>query len=213
MLFLRNSCEKEQVFPSYRLGRNITMKKLKRTFCICFITLSVIFLAAIDFENQVHADDHFMEALAIIKFDPKVEAQNFLLPDLNGNQVSLADQHGKIVFLNFWATWCPPCRAEMPSMEKLYTKFKGNDFTILAVNLGESEGQVKAFKESFKLNFPILLDADSSIGMIYGAISVPTTYLIDRNGYIIGGALGARDWASEEAFELINSLLKNSPES
>jgi len=213
MLLLRNSCENEQVSPSYRLGRNITMKKFKRIFCICFITLGVFFLAAVDFESQVHADDHFMQALAIIKFDPKIEAQNFLLPDLNGHKVSLAEQHGKIVFLNFWATWCPPCRAEMPSMEKLHTKFKGNDFTILAVNLGESEAQVRAFKESFKLNFPILLDADSSTGMIYGAISVPTTYLIDRNGYIIGGALGPRDWASEEAFGLINSLLKNSPES
>jgi thiol-disulfide isomerase/thioredoxin len=186
---------------------------MKKLISIFFSTLSLFFLTAIILANQARADSHFMEALAIIKFDPKIEAQNFLLPDLNGNQVSLADQHGKVVFLNFWATWCPPCRAEMPSMEKLYTKFKGNDFTILAVNMGESEGQVKAFKESFKLNFPILLDADSSTGMIYGAISVPTTYLIDRNGYIIGGALGPRDWAGEEAFGLINSLLKNSSES
>lgn len=189
------------------------MKELKRIFCIRFITLSMFFLAAFYFGGQVYADDHFMQALAIIKFDPKIEAQNFVLPDLNGTQVSLADQHGKVVFLNFWATWCPPCRAEMPSMEKLYTKFKDNDFTILAVNLGENEAQVRAFKESFKLNFPILLDADSSTGMIYGAISVPTTYLIDRDGHIIGGALGPRDWAGEDAFGLINSLLKSAPES
>ena len=168
------------------------MKKLKRIFCICFIPLSGFFLAAFYFEGQVYADDHFMQALAIIKFDPKIAAQNFALPDLNGTQVSLADQRGKVVFFFFWATWCPPCRAEMPSMEKLYTRFKDNDFTILAVNLGENEAQVRAFKESFKLNFPILLDADSSTGMIYGAISVPTTYLIDRDGRIIGGALGRR---------------------
>ena len=98
-------------------------------------------------------------------------------------------------------------------MEKLYNKFKNSDFAILAVNLGEGKEQVKAFKELYSLNFPILLDADSSVGSIYGAISIPTSYLIDRDGYMIGGALGPRDWASEEAFELVNSLLKKSPES
>jgi thiol-disulfide isomerase/thioredoxin len=189
------------------------MKKLERFFDIFFIALSLFFWAAIILGEPVHAGDHFMETMAIVRFDPKIEAQNFILPDLNGSKVSLADHRGKIVFLNFWATWCPPCRAEMPSMEKLYSKFKDNDFTILAVNLGENEKQVRAFKESYKLNFPILLDADSSLGSIYGAISIPTTYLIDREGYIMGGALGPRDWASREAFDLINSLLKKSPES
>ena len=189
------------------------MKKLERIFFIFFITLSVFFLAAINFEDQVRADDHFMEAMAIVRFDPKIETQNFLLSDLNGNKVSLADHRGKIVFLNFWASWCLPCRAEMPSMEKLYNKFKNNDFTILAVNMGENERQVRAFKESYKLNFPILLNADSSVGSIYGVISIPTSYLIDRDGYILGGALGPREWASKEAYELINSLLKKSPES
>jgi peroxiredoxin len=189
------------------------MKTLVRLFCFFFITLSLFFLSPIVFGDQSRAETHFMEALAIIRFDPKIEAQNFILDDLNGHKVSLADQRGKIVFLNFWATWCPPCRYEMPSMEKLYNKFKNDDFVILAVNLGENVSQVKAFKESYKLNFPILLDADSSVGMIYGAMAIPTTYLIDRDGYIVGAALGPRDWASEEAFELINSLLKVSSKS
>ena len=189
------------------------MKKLERNLCIFFITLSLFLLAAIAVEGRARAADRFMEAMAIVRFDPKIETQNFILPDLNGKQVSLADYRGKIVLLNFWASWCLPCRAEMPSMEKLYNKFKNSAFTILAVNLGETVKQVKAFKESYSLNFPILLDADSSVGSIYGAISIPTSYLIDRDGYMIGGALGPRDWASAEAFELINSLLKNLPES
>lgn len=189
------------------------MEKPERIFCIFFITLSLYSLNSIILAGPAHAGSDLMEPLAIVKFDPKIEAQNFLLPDLNGNQVSLTDQRGKIVFLNFWASWCLPCRSEMPSMEKLYNKFKNNDFTILAVNLGESVSQVKAFKESLELSFPILLDADSSVGYIYGAISIPTSYLIDRDGFILGGALGPRDWSGEEAFELINSLLKKSPES
>ena len=191
------------------------MKKLERIFGLFLVFLIHFFLNPIIFGDLARAETHInlMEALAIVKFDPKIEAQNFLLPDLNGNRVSLADQRGNVVFLNFWATWCPPCRYEMPSMEKLYNKFKNKDFTILAVNIGENAEQVKAFKESYKLSFPILLDADSSVASFYGAISIPATYLIDRDGYIQGAALGPRDWASEEAFELINSLLKMSPNS
>jgi len=189
------------------------MKKLERIFCLFSVTLILFFLNPIIFGQRVRADSHFMDALAIVWFDPKIEAQNFILPDLNDKKVSLEDHRGKVVFLNFWATWCPPCRAEMPSMEKLYDKFKNKDFTILAVNLGENISQVKAFKETYKLNFPILLDADGSLGLIYGAISIPTTYLIDRNGYILGAALGPRDWASDDAFELIKSLLEISPNS
>lgn len=188
------------------------MEKPLRIFCIFFFTLTLYFLDSIIFGDPARAGTDLMEALAIVKFDPKIEAQNFLLPDLNGNKVSLTDQRGKVVFLNFWASWCMPCRVEMPSMEKLYNKFKNKGFTILAVNLGESVSQVRTFKESLKLSFPILLDADSSVGSIYGAISIPTSYLIDRDGFIVGGALGAREWSSEEAFELINSLLKKTPE-
>ena len=189
------------------------MKKLERILGILFIVPILLLSAAVFLGDHAGANDHFMETMAIVKFDPKIQAQNFILPDLNGNQVSLADYRGKVVFLNFWASWCLPCRAEMPSMEKLYNKFKNSDFAILAVNLGEGKEQVKAFKELYSLNFPILLDAESSVGSIYGAISIPTSYLIDRDGYMIGGALGPRDWASEEAFELVKSLLKKSPES
>jgi len=189
------------------------MKKLERNLGILLIVAYLLLSAAVLMGDRARANDHFMEAMAIVRFDPKIQTQNFILPDLYGNQVSLADFRGKIVFLNFWASWCLPCRAEMPSMEKLYNKFKNSDFTILAVNLGESKDQVKAFKESYSVNFPILLDADSSVGSIYGAISIPTSYLIDRDGYMIGGALGPRDWASKEAFELINFLLKESSES
>jgi len=101
----------------------------------------------------------------------------------------------------------------MPSMEKLYTEFKDRDFTMLAVDLREGTKKVRAFKERFKLNFPILLDYDGRVGLRYGVRSIPTTYLIDREGYVIGGALGARDWASKEVFELINQLLITKPNS
>jgi peroxiredoxin len=120
--------------------------------------------------------------------------------------VNLENLKGKIVFLNFWATWCPACRDEMPSMEKLYTKFKDKDFIMLAVNLREKPKTVRSFKEEYRLNFPILLDTDGSVSYRYGVRSIPATFLIDREGHLIGRAVGARDWASDLAFNLINQL-------
>ena len=126
-----------------------------------------------------------------------------------GNVVQLEDFRGKVVFLNFWATWCPPCRIEMPSMEKLYNKFKDDRFTILAVDMQEDSETVKRFKESFKLSFPILLDEEGAVGAYYGVMALPATYFIDREGYLYAAALGARDWSGEDAVQLIRHLLAN----
>jgi len=189
------------------------VRKQWRSFS--FFSFPLIFFSLLCFVslNRAHAENHFWKYLGIVKIDEKLTAPSFRLKDLNGKEVKLEDHRGKIVFLNFWATWCQPCRTEMPSMEKLYTEFKDRDFTILAVDIQERAKKVRAFKEKFKLNFPILLDPDGSVGSKYGVISIPTTYLIDREGYVIGGALGARDWASKEAFEFINQLLVIKPSS
>ena len=180
-----------------------------------FIFFSLVFLL-VDSSfsaNQTAADGHFMKELGIIEFEEKIEAPDFRLKDLNGHEVTLKDHRGKIVFLNFWATWCPPCREEMPSMEKLYSEFRDKDFIMLAIDLRENAEKVKRFKEKLKVNFPILLDIDGRVGLDYAIRAIPSTYLVDREGYIIGGALGPRDWASQEAFQLFNHLLNTSPAS
>jgi peroxiredoxin len=187
--------------------------KYARTLSLFLVALFSVFLISLLLPNRIHADNHFWGGLMIVKIDEKVTAPSFTLKDLSGKEVKLEDHRGKIVFLNFWATWCPPCRDEMPSMEKLYTEFKDRDFRMLAVDLREGAKKVRAFKKKFKLNFPILLDSDGSVGSMYGVRSIPTTYLIDREGHVIGGALGARDWASKEAFELFDHLLITKPHS
>ena len=98
-------------------------------------------------------------------------------------------------------------------MEKLYTEFKDKDFAMLAIDLQETTKKVRAFKQKLKLNFPILMDPDGAIGSNYGVMSLPTTYLVDREGYLVGSAIGARDWAGKKAFELIDHLLSNSSSS
>ncbi len=189
------------------------MRQRARTLSIFVTVLGSLFLNAHIFLDQAHGNVHYMEELGIITLNEKIKAPAFKLRDLNGMEVELEDFRGKIVFLNFWATWCPPCRAEMPSMEELYAKFKNEDFTILAVDLQESSEKVTAFKEQYQLSFPILLDSDGVVGLFYGVRSIPTTYLVDKESFIIGGALGARNWASPEAFGLIEQLLNHSPPS
>lgn len=121
----------------------------------------------------------------------KTKAIDFKLKDLNGQEVSLSDLKGKKVFLNFWATWCPPCKEEMPEIENLYQGTKDSDLVIVAVEIGEPLNTVKPFIETNKYNFKILLDLDQSVATKYNITSIPTSYFIDTEGYIISKHVGS----------------------
>ena len=121
----------------------------------------------------------------------KIAALDFKLIDLNGKEVSLSDYKGKKVFLNFWASWCPPCISEMPDIEKLYNETKDSDLVILAVNLGEDKATVKDFSDTNKYNFKILLDTDQSVGKQYNITAIPTSYFIDKEGNIVSTVKGS----------------------
>lgn len=136
-------------------------------------------------------------------------APNFTLTDMQGKKVSLADMKGKVVLLNFWATWCPPCREEMPSMEMLHRKYKDDGLVILAVNVEQNGGPlVQTFLQSNPYTFPILLDGEAKAQNLYKVFRFPETFIIDRNGLVIEKVIGAIDWTSGPAFKLINFLLK-----
>lgn len=126
----------------------------------------------------------------------------------SGSRVSLSDYKGKLVLLNFWATWCMPCRKEMPGMEKLWQKYRDRGFVVLAVSSDEgSPARVKTFTEKFNLSFPVLLDPEDEVGTLYNVSSLPATFLIDRQGRVVSRAVGSEDWFSEEAFILVENLL------
>ncbi|WP_213194809.1 TlpA disulfide reductase family protein [Desulfuromonas sp. AOP6] len=136
-------------------------------------------------------------------------APDFTLKNLDGESVSLSQFRGKVVFLNFWASWCPPCREEMPSMERLNEVFGSSDFVMLAVNV-EDDGQ-RSVPEWLKKNpytFPILLDPQGQEKMRYGVTAIPETFLINKKGVVVDRFLGAYDWSSvytlKEIFSLIN---------
>ena len=151
-------------------------------------------------------DSKYIESLGIATPEG-MKATDFTLKTLGGKDASLSDYQGKIVFLNFWATWCPPCREEVPSMENLYQKFKDQDFAILAIDLRESQETVEKFVQENGLNFTVLLDPKGKIGSAYMVANIPTTYLLDKKGEIIGKIIGGRDWDSEDSFNLFNDLL------
>ncbi len=137
-------------------------------------------------------------------------APNFRLRDLNGHSVALSDLRGKVVLLNFWATWCGPCRVEMPAMEELYRTFSRNDFEILAVSTDAQGASVtRPFQQENHLTFPILHDADYRVGLTYGARSLPMTFMVDRQGIVRHQIFGARDWGAAEAHQLVQMLMKS----
>lgn len=134
------------------------------------------------------------------------KAEDFTLVDLEGNKVSLSDFKGKKIFLNFWATWCPPCKAEMPEIEKVYQETKDSDLVILAVEIGEPLDKVKTFINKNNYNFKVLLDLDQSVATTYGILAIPTSYFIDEEGNVVSKRVGGMNY--EEMKEYIAKLEK-----
>jgi peroxiredoxin len=136
-----------------------------------------------------------------------VAAQDFGLPNLRGDYVKLSDYRGKMVFLNFWATWCLPCREEMPSMESLYRRLKNREFEILAVSIDrEGEKVVRPFVAKYGLTFPMLLDPESKIYRLYGLTGIPGTFIIDKKGVILLRIVGAQNWMEKEWLDYFDVL-------
>ncbi len=132
---------------------------------------------------------------------------DFTLPDPQGKKVSLKDFRGKIVFLNFWASWCVPCREEMPAMELLYQEFKDKDFVIVAVNVKDRRQAALNFIQELKLTYPVVLDPEGNVGLLYGAWGLPTTYLIGPKGEALARAWGPAEWYGPTARQLIQDLV------
>ncbi len=138
------------------------------------------------------------------------KAPNFALKDLNGKTVSLAAMRGRVVIINFWATWCGPCKVEMPSMNSLYNDLKGKDFELLAISSDvQGEKVVRPFVTQGRFTFPVLLDSSFRVNGDYGITGIPTTFVVDKDGVITHKILGPRDWDSPEARELIRRIMSS----
>jgi len=135
-------------------------------------------------------------------------APAFTIENLRGGDVTLADYKGKLVLLNFWATWCAPCLKEMPSMEKLWQKYKEQGLVVVAVSVDEGyKKRIQTFLKLYDLSFPVLLDPESEVSDLYKVSGIPASFLIDRNGKIISRLVGEDDWFSDDAIQLVEDLL------
>ena len=135
------------------------------------------------------------------------KAPDFTLKDINGKTVSLSALKGKVVLLNFFATWCPPCRAEMPALNKLQRALKPRGLEVIAVSTDRSINDIKDFLEKNRVDFPILFDADRNVAKQYRVFSMPTTFLINRNGIIVEKFYGEYNWTEPETKGKIEKLL------
>ena len=139
----------------------------------------------------------------------RMSPNDFSLPLLAGGNASLSSYRGKVVILNFWATWCPPCRVEMPSMETLYRRFSAQGLEILAVDIGEDASSVRQFIRNAGYTFPVMFDSDNRVSSVYGIEAIPTTYIIDREGKIVGRIIGSITWDNQRVIAAIDALLKS----
>jgi len=187
------------------MGYHTCMRPNIGILLACLLLLTSLVAPSVFAAEQVTAEDFKAMGLAALK--EGTSSIDFTLSDLSGKKVSLSNYRGKLVFLNFWATWCPPCRQEMPSMERLYQKLKAKGLVILAVDLQEDAKSVQKFIDEHKLTFTVLLDSDGKVGTIYGARSIPTTYIIGRDGNALGGVIGGREWDSPEMVAFFTRLL------
>jgi thiol-disulfide isomerase/thioredoxin len=136
-------------------------------------------------------------------------APDFSLPALSGSPVRLSDLRSKVMLINFWATWCMPCRTEMPTIETLYQRYEDRGLDVLAINLDVlSTAGVEAFVKEVEVTFRILLDPSWSTARAYRVVGLPTTFLIDRAGNVVVREVGERDWTDATSLAAVEGLLR-----
>ncbi len=166
---------------------------------IIFVLIASILLTCISFSMSETPPD---------KSSLGQKAAKIMVENLAGKKFDLSKTKGKVVFLNFWATWCPPCRSEMPSIQKLFQNIKDDKFEIVAISLDDSPEKPREFARSNNFTFPIYFDRDKSAAKKYNIRGIPATFIIDKKGEIAFQHIGSRDWASQDMLIKIKALVK-----
>ncbi|MBL8023817.1 MAG: redoxin domain-containing protein [Elusimicrobia bacterium] len=180
----------------------------RRSLWVFPLALGAVVWTACGSNSGGQSSDSFSQTAAPVAGDfGKNPAPGFSLQDTNGKTVSLADFKGKVVFLDFWATWCPPCRISMPDVEKLHRHFQGKPVQVLGLNLDENPEKVKRFVEQKKIPYPVLLAGDSDVARSYGVGGIPHFVLIDQDGRLVNDWSGYAPEFAGNWRALINQLL------
>ena len=180
------------------------------TFLPFFLAAALVLLIpmkskAIDQSNAAETKQLFRQ-LGITSIQKTVPLDGMVL-DMKGEEVLLSSFRGNVAFLTFWTTWCPSCRVEMPTLQKLYARYQGQGFLILAVNIQEPAARVAEYFKVQGLSYTSLLDPRGQLALRLGVQGVPDTFILDRAGMVVGRAVGSRHWDSPEGRQLIELLL------
>jgi peroxiredoxin len=135
-------------------------------------------------------------------------AEDFSLPAVGGTYFKMSEHRGKVVLVNFWATWCPPCLEEMPAMERLWRRHKDAGLVLVAVSLDADPKKVPPFVSEHKFSFPIALDPKMETADKYGVRALPSSFVVSRDGTLAGFALGPRQWDDTNAHGLVEAMLR-----
>ncbi len=152
--------------------------------------------------------DELLAAMDMKPYPAGWEAPAFKTKTIDGRPVTNADYRGRVLLVNFWATWCIPCRREMAQFEELQLEFGARGLQVIGINVMEDEAKIRHFAKLYGVSFPLLLDKKGSITKLYGVVAFPTTFLMDRDGRPVSLAVGERDWLSDAGRALIDAMLK-----
>jgi len=158
--------------------------------------------------GRVLTVDEAVKDLDLIRPSRQKLAEDFTVRLAGGTRLRLADQRGKVVLINFWATWCPPCREEMPAMERLWKQHRENGFVLVAVSVDAKTDLVAPFVGEHKLTFPIAIDPDMDVANRYGVKGLPSSFIVDPQGNMAALALGPRAWDGDAAHSLIEGMAR-----
>lgn len=157
-------------------------------------------------KNEVLGIEEISEKFYLQTFTKPIAFPDLIFETLNGKQIGPAEMKDKVLFINFWATWCPPCLKELPDMEKLNNQLKDSPFLMLVINSGEREEIVKKFVKKHAYQFQIALDENRLHSTGFGIQGLPTTLLVDRKGILLAQAVGPRDWSNPEMIAFLKHL-------
>lgn len=187
--------------------------KLRDILVVMAKRLFLLIAALLLFSLPAHGEEgNLFSKIGIQSVRDKKKVPHCCLEALNGEKVQLAGLKDKIIFLNFWASWCGPCKEEMPSIETLYQRYKEREIVFLTISVDyEGPEPVRKFIEKHRYRFPVLLDPKGKTLDLFEINKIPATLIIDRKGKMIGRVIGPRNWSSPEVYSLIDQMLNDKP--
>jgi peroxiredoxin len=176
--------------------------------CIPFLFAAVLLATLATARADDAAIGALIKSLQLVSYRAGTKPPPFDGTTPSGRHIVLAELRGKVVVLNFWASWCAECRPEMPALESLHRNFASRGLVMLGVNAREDPPAIQRFVKELRLSFPVVTDADGRINSLYGVVGVPATFIIARDGRAVAFGVGPRDWSGAPARALLEALLK-----